>query len=99
MREAYYMAYDAAKRRYVKSDSKAIDERLAKAPSLVSAKFVIPYPPGISDQVPGQVVHERDHHVHWQARREGDPRLRREEGLELLKPDALTSTRAGRGTT
>ena len=80
MREAYYMAYDAANCEYVKLDSKAIDERLAEGPELVSAKFVIPYPPGFPIMVPGQVDHEGDHHVHAQARREGDPRLRRRQG-------------------
>ena len=56
MREAYYMAYDAANIEHVKLNSKEIDERLAKGPELVSAKFVIPYPPGFPIMVPGQVV-------------------------------------------
>ena len=56
MREAYYMAYDAANIEHVKLQSKEIDERLAKGPELVSAKFVIPYPPGFPIMVPGQVV-------------------------------------------
>jgi len=46
MREAYYMASEAANREYIKLMSKDIDDRLAKGPELVSAKFVIPYPPG-----------------------------------------------------
>ena len=89
MREAYYMAYDAASCEYVKLDSKAIDERLAKGPELVSAKFVIPYPPGFPIMVPGQVVTKEIitfmrkldvKEIHgYDARR----------GLELLKPDAL----------
>jgi len=33
MREAYYMAYDAANREHVKLNSKEIDERLAKGRS------------------------------------------------------------------
>ena len=56
MREAYYMAYDAGNLEYVKLNSKEIDERLAKGPELVSAKFVIPYPPGFPIMVPGQVI-------------------------------------------
>src|SRR5256884_78969 len=90
MREAYYMAYDAANCEYVKLDSKTIEERLAKGPELVSAKFVIPYPPGFPIMVPGQVVTKEIitfmrkldvKEIHgYDARK----------GLELLKPDALT---------
>ena len=36
--------------------SKEIDERLKKGPELVSANFVIPYPPGFPIMVPGQVI-------------------------------------------
>ena len=33
-----------------------IDERLKNGPPLVSAHFVIPYPPGFPIMVPGQVI-------------------------------------------
>ena len=56
MRAAYYLAYDAAAREYVKLDSEEIESRLANGPELVSAKFVIPYPPGFPIMVPGQVI-------------------------------------------
>src|SRR6185312_418804 len=46
MRAAYYMAYDAESCEYLKLNDKRIDERLKNGPELVSAKFVIPYPPG-----------------------------------------------------
>jgi len=36
--------------------SPKIDERLAKGPQMVSANFVIPYPPGFPIMVPGQVI-------------------------------------------
>ena len=65
---------------HVKLDSKEIDERLAKGPELVSANFVIPYPPGFPIMVPGQVITKETIDVHAQARREGDPRLRRRQG-------------------
>ena len=38
------------------STSKEIDERLKNGPEMVSAKFVIPYPPGFPIMVPGQVI-------------------------------------------
>ena len=36
--------------------SKELDERLANGPDLVSANFVIPYPPGFPIMVPGQII-------------------------------------------
>ena len=56
MREPFFMAYNAANREYIKLFSKEIDDRLNKGPELVSANFVIPYPPGFPIMVPGQVI-------------------------------------------
>ena len=89
MREAYYKAYDAANCEHLKLNSQEIDERLSKGPELVSAKFVIPYPPGFPIMVPGQVVTKeiiafmrkldvKEIHGYNAAK-----------GLELLKADAL----------
>jgi arginine/lysine/ornithine decarboxylase len=36
--------------------SPEIDKRLKNGPELVSANFVIPYPPGFPIMVPGQVI-------------------------------------------
>jgi arginine decarboxylase len=59
MRAAFYIAYDEGACEYLKLASKEIDERLEKGPELVSASFVIPYPPGFPIMVPGQVI-QRD---------------------------------------
>ena len=75
MREAFFMAYDAANCEYIKLASNEIDERLKNGPELVSANFVIPYPPGFPIMVPGQVISADTIDVHAQAGREGDPRL------------------------
>ena len=57
MRAAFYMAYDAGRPASTSScSSKEIDERLKNGPEMVSAKFVIPYPPGFPIMVPGQVI-------------------------------------------
>ena len=56
MREAFYLAYDAGNCEYLKLHSKDIDDRLKNGPPMVSANFVIPYPPGFPILVPGQVV-------------------------------------------
>ena len=50
------MAYDEANSEFVKLASPEIDERLKNGPPLVSANFVIPYPPGFPIMVPGQVI-------------------------------------------
>ena len=39
-----------------RSASSEIDRRLKDGPDLVSANFVIPYPPGFPIMVPGQVI-------------------------------------------
>jgi len=56
MRAAFYAAYDEENCEHIKLNGKEIDERLKKGPELVSANFVIPYPPGFPIMVPGQVV-------------------------------------------
>jgi arginine decarboxylase len=93
MRQAYYMAYDEASCEHVKLDSKEVDERLEKGPELVSANFVIPYPPGFPIMVPGQVISRgiiefmrkldvKEIHGYQAAL-----------GLKVLKPEALARTR------
>ena len=56
MREAFFTAYDDASCEYVRLNSPEMDERLKKGPPLISANFVIPYPPGFPIMVPGQVI-------------------------------------------
>lgn len=91
IRAAFFMAYDAANREYVKLNSEDIDKRLRDGPPLVSAKFVIPYPPGFPIMVPGQVITPetitfmrkldvKEIHGYVAAR-----------GLELLRPEALAA--------
>jgi arginine decarboxylase len=93
MREAYFMAYDAANLEYVKLNSKEIDERLAKGPELVSAKFVIPYPPGFPIMVPGQVVTKEIITFMRKLDVKEIHGYNAGKGLELLKPDALAKQR------
>ncbi|HYA38885.1 MAG TPA: decarboxylase [Candidatus Methylomirabilis sp.] len=56
MRSAFFAAYNEDDCEYVPLMSRQIDERLANGPELVSANFVIPYPPGFPIMVPGQVI-------------------------------------------
>jgi arginine/lysine/ornithine decarboxylase len=91
MREAYYVAYDPANCEYVKLHSKDIDERLAKGPELVSAKFVIPYPPGFPIMVPGQVVTKEIITFMRKLDVKEIHGYDASKGLELLKADALAT--------
>jgi arginine decarboxylase len=92
MREAFYMAYDEAKCEYIKLASPDIDDRLKNGPDMVSANFVIPYPPGFPIMVPGQVITAdtitfmrkldvKEIHGYQAA-----------QGLKLIKPSALTAS-------
>jgi len=56
MRSAFFAAYEEDDCEYLPLMSPKIDERLAKGPQMVSANFVIPYPPGFPIMVPGQVI-------------------------------------------
>jgi arginine decarboxylase len=89
MRTAFYMAYQSENCDHLPLNSPEIDKRLRDGPALVSANFVIPYPPGFPIMVPGQVI-EADtiefmrkldvKEIHgYDAGR----------GLKLIRPDAL----------
>src|SRR6516165_7009935 len=56
MRSAFFGAYREEQCEHVKLASPEIDKRLKDGPELVSANFVIPYPPGFPIMVPGQVL-------------------------------------------
>ncbi|HTU00785.1 MAG TPA: hypothetical protein VMG58_03175 [Candidatus Sulfotelmatobacter sp.] len=91
MREAYFMAYDAANCEHIKLFSQEIDDRLAKGPELVSAKFVIPYPPGFPIMVPGQVITKEIITVMRKLDVREIHGYNATLGLELLKPAALAT--------
>jgi arginine decarboxylase len=56
MRTAFFCAYAEQDCEHIKLTSPEIDKRLEDGPELVSANFVIPYPPGFPIMVPGQVI-------------------------------------------
>jgi arginine decarboxylase len=97
MRAAFFLAYDDANCELVKLASREIDDRLASGPELVSANFVIPYPPGFPIMVPGQVITAetiafmrkldvKEIHGYHAAR-----------GLKLLRPDILARRKPNGG--
>jgi arginine decarboxylase len=95
MRTAFYDSYDADSCEFVKLASKEIDERLEKGPPLVSANFVIPYPPGFPIMVPGQVI-QRDTIDYM---RKLDVKeihgYHAAQGIKLIKPEVLAGRKAG----
>ncbi|MGO4551322.1 hypothetical protein AB4059_09485 [Lysobacter sp. 2RAF19] len=56
MRPAFFMAYDESNCEFVRLNSDDVEKRLKEGPEMVSANFVIPYPPGFPIMVPGQVI-------------------------------------------
>ncbi|HEV7336716.1 MAG TPA: decarboxylase [Bosea sp. (in: a-proteobacteria)] len=95
IRSAFFGAYNEEQCEYVPIDSAECDRRLKDGPDMVSANFVIPYPPGFPIMVPGQVVtHEtitfmrkldvKEIHGYEKAR-----------GLKLLKIDRVGGKRSG----
>jgi arginine decarboxylase len=56
IRSGFYAAYDVQGCDHIPLHDKEIDRRLKDGPPLVSANFVIPYPPGFPIMVPGQVI-------------------------------------------
>lgn len=95
MRAAYYMAYDAASCEYLKLHDPKIDERLKNGPELVSAKFVIPYPPGFPILVPGQVITRETIAFMRKLDVKEIHGFNAARGFELLKPETLAARRRG----
>ena len=92
MREAFYMAYDEANCEYVKLASPDIDKRLKSGPDMVSANFVIPYPPGFPIMVPGQVITTDTIAFMRKLDVKEIHGYNAAQGLKLLKPSALERT-------
>lgn len=91
MRTAFFGAYSPDLCEYVPLMGAECDRRLREGPEMVSANFVIPYPPGFPIMVPGQVLTQetidfmrkldvREIHGYEKAR-----------GLKLLKPEAVAA--------
>src|SRR3954453_22424693 len=56
IRSGFFSAYKADECEYVPLFGAECDRRLREGPDMVSANFVIPYPPGFPIMVPGQVI-------------------------------------------
>jgi len=94
MRPAFFLAYDEDNCEFVRLASSDVDKRLKEGPEMVSANFVIPYPPGFPIMVPGQVITAdtvtymrkldvKEIHGYHAA-----------QGLKLIKPSVLADRKA-----
>jgi arginine decarboxylase len=58
IRSAYFTAYDDESCEYLRIDNGQLQNKIRSGVEVVSASFVIPYPPGFPILVPGQVISE-----------------------------------------
>ncbi|MDN3557062.1 aminotransferase class I/II-fold pyridoxal phosphate-dependent enzyme [Halomonas maura] len=58
IRRAYFLSYDEENTEYLRFDNGELQAQMREGRDVVSASFVIPYPPGFPVLVPGQVVSE-----------------------------------------
>src|SRR5207237_7403074 len=89
IRGGFYAAYDASGCEYIRLADPEIDRRLKNGPDLVSANFVIPYPPGFPIMVPGQVITQETIDFMRKLDVKEIHGYDAAEGLKLVRADAL----------
>jgi arginine decarboxylase len=89
IRAGFYAAYDAEGCEYIRLADPEIDRRLKHGPDLVSANFVIPYPPGFPIMVPGQVITRETIDFMRKLDVKEIHGYNAAEGLKLVRADAL----------
>ena len=89
IRNGFYSAYDAEGCEYIRLADAEIDRRLKSGPELVSASFVIPYPPGFPIMVPGQVITQETIDFMRKLDVKEIHGYDATEGLKLVRPEAL----------
>jgi len=91
MRAGFYAAYNEDGCEYIPLGSEEIDKRLMSGPDLVSASFVIPYPPGFPIMVPGQVLDAGTIGFMRKLDVKEIHGFNASRGLKLIKPSALVA--------
>ena len=94
MRSAFFAAYREEQCEHMKLSSPEIDKRLKEGPELVSANFVIPYPPGFPIMVPGQVINAQTIEFMRKLDVKEIHGFSAALGLKLLNPTFLRSVKA-----
>ena len=87
MRSAFYSAYYPERCEYLPLDSADVDARLKKGPEMISANFVIPYPPGFPIMVPGQVITKETIDFMRKLDVKEIHGFERAKGLKLIRPE------------
>jgi arginine decarboxylase len=96
IRGGFYAAYNAAGCEHIRLNDQEIDRRLKDGPSLVSANFVIPYPPGFPIMVPGQVLTQETIDFMRKLDVKEIHGYNAVDGLKLVHPDALAKLAGSR---
>jgi arginine decarboxylase len=91
IRSGFYSAYDALGCEYIRLADPEIDRRLKNGPELVSASFVIPYPPGFPIMVPGQVITQEAIDFMRKLDVKEIHGYNAVQGLKLVRPEALAT--------
>jgi arginine decarboxylase len=89
IRSGFFAAYDAAGCEHIRLNDPEIDKRLRNGPELVSANFVIPYPPGFPIMVPGQVITQEAIDFMRKLDVKEIHGYNAVQGLKLVRPEAL----------
>jgi arginine decarboxylase len=89
IRSGFFSAYDAAGCEFIRLNDPEIDRRLKNGPDLVSASFVIPYPPGFPIMVPGQVITQETIDFMRKLDVKEIHGYNATQGLKLVRPEAL----------
>ncbi len=89
IRSGFFAAYDASGCEYLRLNDAEIDRRLKNGPDLVSANFVIPYPPGFPIMVPGQVITQETIDFMRKLDVKEIHGYNAVQGLKLVRPEAL----------
>lgn len=95
IRGGFFAAYDEAGCEYVPLFGEECDRRLREGPDMVSANFVIPYPPGFPIMVPGQVLTQETIDFMRKLDVKEIHGYERARGLKLLLPEKVAA-KAGR---
>jgi arginine decarboxylase len=94
IRSGFYAAYNPDGCEYIRLLDPEIDRRLKAGPELVSASFVIPYPPGFPIMVPGQVITPETIEFMRKLDVKEIHGYDAAEGLKLVRVEALATTSA-----
>lgn len=95
IRRAYFLSYDEENTEYLRFDNGELQKQMAEGRDVVSASFVIPYPPGFPVLVPGQVISEEILHFLQALDVKEIHGYRPELGLIVYNVEALEKTIAG----